>query len=260
LIQENIIQQSLPFSDISWSYTGEFLASSSFDEFVKIFDSFGELIQTIDHGNAITDIAWNPTTNQLATAGIDNVVRVWNIEDGTQIQSINYSGIAYALVWSPDGDQLAYGGEFIGSPDDATLISDILPTCNNPNPITDTAALISEITAGNSFGAPYSICLENSSYTLNQVNNSSTGDNGLPVITGDIRIVGNGATITRDVAAADFRFFTVDPSGSLTLENVTLSNGSRFGLVAIYNRGQVEFNNSSCRGFLLCYLNFNHSK
>jgi hypothetical protein len=53
----------------------------------------------------------------------------------------------------------------------------------------DTAALISAITAGNNAGAPYAICLENSTYMLNAVDNGMS--NGLPVITGDITIIGN---------------------------------------------------------------------
>jgi hypothetical protein len=141
---------------------------------------------------------------------------------------------------------LVYGG---ARSDGQNATIEVVPApspCNNPNPITDTAALISEIIAGNNAGSPYTICLENSSYTLTQVNNSSNGDNGLPVITGDITIVGNGATITRDGAAPAFRFFTVDASGSLTLENVTLSNGrSGSGGGAILNEGTLTVINST---------------
>jgi hypothetical protein len=112
----------------------------------------------------------------------------------------------------------------------------------------DTALLISAITAGNTFGAPYTICLTNSSYTLNQVDNEDVynGDNALPVITGDITIVGNGVTIMRDGAAPAFRFFHVAPGGSLTLENVTLSNGS------IYNDGVFEAINIRFDDALTC--------
>ncbi len=45
----------------------------------------------------------------------------------------------------------------------------------------------------------------------------------LPQITSTITISGNGAVITR--TDGDFRFFYVDASGSLTLQNLTLSNG-----------------------------------
>ncbi|MEV7201893.1 hypothetical protein [Streptomyces griseoluteus] len=51
-------------------------------------------------------------------------------------------------------------------------------------------------------------------------------DNGLPVITNRVTINGYGDTITRAATAANFRFFEIDgPSGNLTLNALTLSNG-----------------------------------
>ncbi|MEV6728532.1 MULTISPECIES: hypothetical protein [unclassified Streptomyces] len=51
-------------------------------------------------------------------------------------------------------------------------------------------------------------------------------DNGLPVITNNVTINGNGDTITRAATAANFRFFEIDgPIGNLTLNTLTLSNG-----------------------------------
>ncbi|MEU9455783.1 hypothetical protein [Streptomyces sp. NPDC048277] len=51
-------------------------------------------------------------------------------------------------------------------------------------------------------------------------------DNGLPVITSNVTINGNGDTITRAATAANFRFFEIDgPNGNLTLNILTLSNG-----------------------------------
>ncbi len=53
------------------------------------------------------------------------------------------------------------------------------------------------------------------------------GFNGLPSITSQITIEGNGATIARGSAAGtpSFRLFHVAPGGNLTLRNVVLSNG-----------------------------------
>ena len=58
------------------------------------------------------------------------------------------------------------------------------------------------------------INLTDSTYTLTAVNNSDggEGDNGLPAIVsastaGKLTINGNGATIERDSAAPQFRFF-----------------------------------------------------
>ncbi len=54
-------------------------------------------------------------------------------------------------------------------------------------------------------------------------------DNGLPVITNNVTINGNGDTITRAATAADFRFFEISPHGNLTLNILTLSNGHASG-------------------------------
>lgn len=52
--------------------------------------------------------------------------------------------------------------------------------------------------------------------------------NGLPVITSEITIEGNGSTVTRDPAAPDFRIFSVEWS-DLTLNETTVSGGSATG-------------------------------
>src|SRR5208282_6628588 len=62
-------------------------------------------------------------------------------------------------------------------------------------------------------------------YPLNVVNNSGQyGPTGLPVVTANITIVGNGATIGR-TAGPSFRLFAVGPEGSLTVDNLTLQGG-----------------------------------
>jgi hypothetical protein len=62
------------------------------------------------------------------------------------------------------------------------------------------------------------------------------GKNGLPAITSDITISGNGAKI---VGKTGFRLFAVKSTGDLTLDNVTVSGGSeKFG-GAIFNYGTL---------------------
>ena len=51
------------------------------------------------------------------------------------------------------------------------------------------------------------------------------GDTGLPAVSSQIVINGNGRTIARDGSADPFRLFFVDSSGDLTFNNVTLTGG-----------------------------------
>ncbi len=89
----------------------------------------------------------------------------------------------------------------------------------------DTTALITAITDANGTPEADTICLTNSAYTFTTHHNTSNGPNALPAITSDITIIGNGATLARS-GSNNFRFFMVESTGTLTLEDVTLTNGN----------------------------------
>ncbi len=93
--------------------------------------------------------------------------------------------------------------------------------------------LIADIKSANSNGQSNIIKLSNgSTYDLTKIDNYWYGPNGLPPITSNLTIQGNGAIIQRDPAqgTSDFRLFYVSGGmelnpGSLTMDNVTLKNG-----------------------------------
>jgi|GEM_PF-4139685 len=80
---------------------------------------------------------------------------------------------------------------------------------------------------------------------------SGSGNNGLPSITSNITIDGNGFTIARSDAicpgGTDYRFFSVTSGGNLTLDNTTLRNGCIQGNNggAILNAGTLVLINST---------------
>ncbi len=83
-------------------------------------------------------------------------------------------------------------------------------------------------------GSPYSVVLTpRATYTLSRVDDYWFGPDALPPISARVTIVGNGATITRASVPGTprFRFFYVSgglsgiPAGSLTLQDLKLSNG-----------------------------------
>jgi streptogramin lyase len=127
--------------------------------------------------------------------------------------------------------------------------------------VSDTCSLIDAITAANTDtatgGCPAgdgtdTIELETAvTYILTLVNNASIeqgGNNGLPRITSEIVINGNGATIARDAAAPLFRLFEVEATGDLTLNDVTLQGGdagaSSYIPGAIGSDGNVTLNHT----------------
>ncbi len=110
------------------------------------------------------------------------------------------------------------------------------------------------IAANNTAGAD-TIVLGANTYTISSPNNYWYGPTGLPPITSDIVIEGNGAIIERSSAGGtpNFRlFFVMGPfhtggtgkvavsAGNLTLRNLTLRNGLARG----GNGGQAQFNSS----------------
>jgi hypothetical protein len=109
-------------------------------------------------------------------------------------------------------------------------------------------ALKSAITAANISGGTITLP-SGCSITLAAQDNATDGPTGLPVITGNVTINGNGATIARQVATPvtpvpAFRLFNVATGGSLTLNGLSLSNGfaddGTNGGGAIFSQGTVN--------------------
>ena len=114
--------------------------------------------------------------------------------------------------------------------------------------------LIADISAGNKGGGANTIVLTaptTSPYILTAVNNTKDGSAGLPMIKGDVTVVGNGDTIERSAAAGTpaFRLFDVVSGGSLTLQNLTLANGREFNDGgAIWSNGSLTVKNCTFEG------------
>jgi hypothetical protein len=93
-------------------------------------------------------------------------------------------------------------------------------------------------------------------YTLTTVNNTTDGTNGLPSITSNITINGNGATLQRSVISGTprFRLLHIGASGNLTINKLKLQNGltglngdfaPSFPGGAIFNRGKLRLIDSA---------------
>lgn len=144
------------------------------------------------------------------------------------------------------------------------VISLTLATCGAPNtiinvPCGDVNKLKDAINTANQNPGLHTIELaQGCSYQLTSVDNNTEGNNGLPVITSQIVINGNGATILRSVNEPRFRLINVAASnvaapGNLTLNDLTLENGhadgngpSQFKTKggAILNSGHLVVNNT----------------
>jgi Tol biopolymer transport system component len=218
-----LIGHSSGVNFVSWSPDGTKVASASEDGSAKIWDATSGVLQLIllGHTGKLRSIAWNPASDKVVTSGRDNTVRVWDTSSGQQIAVIQGDSEAYTVAWSPDGNRIAYGG--------ANGILEIIPApvvCDY-NVIANGGNLVRDLEEANLAGVPQTLCLEaNGIYTLSEPYTYFFGDTGLPPITNDITIVGNGAIIERDpTAESHFRLLGVDSTGHLRLNDVTLRNG-----------------------------------
>jgi hypothetical protein len=85
-------------------------------------------------------------------------------------------------------------------------------------------------------------------YVLTLADNVTEGDNGLPAIVSEMTISGTNATIERDAAAPPFRILYVAPTGTLTLDGLTIRGGrciSEEWGGGIFSWGAVTLNDSA---------------
>jgi hypothetical protein len=116
-------------------------------------------------------------------------------------------------------------------------------------PRCDPDLLIQQIEAANADPGPDTIDLHGScTYALTEVYGDYDGPTGLPSITSDITINGNGATIERSSAGGTptFRIMHVASGGDLTLNDITIQHGlaqsPNYNGGGIYTLGNLTLN------------------
>jgi predicted outer membrane repeat protein len=219
---------------------------------------------------------WSPDGQRIAfaadllTSGDPQLDIYVMSRDGQNVTPLNTNGMGIqGLDWSPDGRQIVFDSAHEGNPqiyvvnvngssmvrvtNDTETNSDpawapgqgSVPTpCDYSVPSGATVELVEAVNQANANNDASIICLETDGYY-------SISDTGsapiLPVISTEITITGNGASIVRDLAAPPFRIFYVDTSGILHLNNVTISNGSltEGSGGGIYNLGSLSITNST---------------
>ncbi len=97
-----------------------------------------------------------------------------------------------------------------------------------PCAVDGTQGLIAAIDAANLAGKGTLELAKGCTYTLTHANNDTDGGNGLPVLTGQVTIVGDrGTTIARSAAptTTDFRIFEVAEHATVSITGVTITGG-----------------------------------
>jgi hypothetical protein len=100
------------------------------------------------------------------------------------------------------------------------------------------AALVAAINAANATPEADTLNLKDGCvYTFTSAADidATLGNSALPRITTPVTINGNGATLGRDVIAPNFRLLRVESSGSLSLDNLTITGGKGLSGAGVYN-------------------------
>ena len=110
-------KQSDRMEAVTFSLHGDMLATSGhIDGFIDLWTLPKKHIKHTNrisgHLSAVSSIAFSPDGKMLASAGDDDTLRLWNVEEGSEIKSITeHSNDVHSVVFSPDGKTLASGSK-----------------------------------------------------------------------------------------------------------------------------------------------------
>jgi len=98
---------------LEFSKDGNELISASYDKTIRIWNVATGATRAIleGHEEQIRRVRLSPDGRTLASGSFDGTLRLWDLESGEPLKSLEAEGSVLALAWSPDGSQIATGGE-----------------------------------------------------------------------------------------------------------------------------------------------------
>jgi WD40 repeat protein len=124
-IQHILSGHEASINHLVWNAATNFIASGDDSGRILVWNpDTGEIVRELaGHNAAILDLDWRADGMQIVSTSLDNTMRVWDWPSGAS-QVVTSGQLVSAVAYSPDGTELAYGGEVI---DPANIQIDIVP-------------------------------------------------------------------------------------------------------------------------------------
>ncbi|MEM9264396.1 MAG: TIR domain-containing protein [Cyanobacteria bacterium P01_F01_bin.13] len=120
-------------NSVSFSPTGQTLASGSADGTIKLWNLQGEELNTLNgHSDYVNGVSFSPDGQTLVSGSADGTVKLWNLQ-GEELNTLNgHSDYVNGVSFSPDG-QTVVSGSADGTIKLWALNGEVLKTLKAPN-------------------------------------------------------------------------------------------------------------------------------
>ncbi|MEG4404890.1 AAA-like domain-containing protein, partial [Microcoleus sp. MON2_D5] len=93
---------------VSFSLTGDAIATASSDNTVKLWDLQGNCLVTFTgHNNSVTSVSFSPTGHTIATASSDTTAKLWDLQGNCLVTFTGHNNWVTSVSFSPTGDRIA---------------------------------------------------------------------------------------------------------------------------------------------------------